>query len=109
MENLYFETGKAELQSESHAELNRLVYFMLEHRDFGATITGHTDNIGSKLHNLNLSENRAKVVVDYLIFQGIDSSRLSFFGKGLAEPIASNNTGEGRARNRRVEFTVIKK
>ena len=69
---------------------------------------GHTDNIGSDNDNLILSQNRAQVVTDYLISKGIDAGRLMMEGHGEIEPIASNDTDEGRKLNRRVEFTILK-
>ena len=72
-------------------------------------ISGHTDNVGSAAYNQNLSEARAKSVVDYLIKHGIAANRLHFKGHGFEQPIATNDTEEGRAKNRRTEFKIIKK
>jgi len=72
-------------------------------------ISGHTDNVGSYRANLKLSEARAKSVVDYLVGQGIDKKRLEYKGYSFNEPIADNNTEEGRSQNRRVEFKIIGK
>ncbi|GAL87710.1 OmpA/MotB [Sporocytophaga myxococcoides] len=71
-------------------------------------ISGHTDSIGKDEANLVLSENRAKAVVDYLISKGIPKQRLA--NNGFGEPVSftSNDTDEGRAQNRRVEFTIVK-
>jgi len=73
------------------------------------SINGHTDNISDAEFNLQLSENRAKTVYEYLIMKGITSYRLSYKGYGLSKPIASNETEEGRAKNRRTEFVIIEK
>jgi outer membrane protein OmpA-like peptidoglycan-associated protein len=72
-------------------------------------ISGHTDSKGSDDYNLNLSQGRSQSVVDYIVSQGIDSSRLTAHGYGEGKPIDTNDTDEGRANNRRVEFTVVKK
>lgn len=70
-------------------------------------INGHTDNIGSKERNLELSVGRAKAVYEYLISTGIEQNRLSYKGFGDTLPISSNDTDEGRAKNRRVEFQIL--
>jgi len=67
-------------------------------------IVGHTDNAGKKENNQKLSEARAKAVMDFLISRGIDASRLDSEGKGQDQPVASNNTAAGKAKNRRIEF-----
>ena len=70
-------------------------------------ITGHTDNVGSDKANMTLSEGRAKAVRSEIIKRGIAAERIEAEGKGETEPIADNATEEGRAQNRRVEFTII--
>ena len=70
-------------------------------------VAGHTDIVGSDAYNQKLSEKRAKAVMDYFISQGIPVSRLSSVGYGKSKPIASNNTDEGRAKNRRVELHIF--
>jgi outer membrane protein OmpA-like peptidoglycan-associated protein len=70
-------------------------------------IKGHTDNVGKALDNIKLSNDRASAVVAYLNIKGIDPKRLSFKGFGAAQPIADNNSEEGRARNRRTELKVV--
>jgi outer membrane protein OmpA-like peptidoglycan-associated protein len=72
-------------------------------------ISGHTDNVGSNLYNQQLSEDRAKSVVEYLIDNGIDAGRLTYAGYGEEQPIATNETEEGRQMNRRTEFKVLSK
>ena len=72
-------------------------------------IAGHTDSKGTDEYNVNLSQGRSQAVVDYLASQGIDRGRLTAHGYGEAKPIDTNDTEEGRANNRRVEFTVLKK
>ena len=70
------------------------------------SIEGHTDSQGPDVYNQDLSERRASAVVDYLVSQGIDATRLSAVGYGETNPIADNETREGRAINRRIEFSV---
>jgi outer membrane protein OmpA-like peptidoglycan-associated protein len=72
-------------------------------------ISGHTDNIGSAAYNKTLSEDRAKAVVNYLTKKGISADRLTYKGYGFDQPVAPNNTEEGRQQNRRTEFKVLKK
>jgi outer membrane protein OmpA-like peptidoglycan-associated protein len=107
MKNIFFETGSADLKSESRAELEKLLGFLNQNPSLKIEISGHTDNVGSKEANLKLSEGRAKAVVDYLLKVGIDGNRLASKGYGDSRPIDDNNTPEGRANNRRTEFKII--
>jgi len=107
LKNVFFETGSAKLKPTSYAELGRLTLLLNEHPDLRIEISGHTDNQGSKVTNQKLSEARAKSVVDFLITEGIESSRLEYKGYAFDQPIAGNETSEGRAQNRRVEFKVL--
>jgi outer membrane protein OmpA-like peptidoglycan-associated protein len=70
-------------------------------------ISGHTDNVGSLKLNTNLSKARAESVVKYLVERGIDPSRLDYKGYAFSQPVAPNDTPEGRAKNRRVEFKIL--
>lgn len=108
LNNIFFDTDKFSLKTASNKELEKLKDFLLANSTISIEISGHTDNQGSSQHNLTLSENRAKAVYDYLLDNGIDSSRLSYKGYGDTSPIASNDTKEGRSKNRRTEFKVIK-
>lgn len=107
LKNVFFETGKYDLKPTSTAELNKLVSFLNTNPSIKIELGGHTDNVGSKESNQLLSGNRAKTVYQYLIDKGISSSRLSFKGYGDTQPIADNNTDEGRQQNRRTEFKII--
>ncbi|HAP01074.1 MAG TPA: hypothetical protein DCQ93_04025, partial [Bacteroidetes bacterium] len=107
LKNIFFETGSAELKKESTVELDKLISLLKENPTMKIEIGGHTDNVGSDNDNLALSENRAKSVYDYLIKVGVGAARLSFKGYGETKPIATNDTEEGRAQNRRTEFTVV--
>jgi OOP family OmpA-OmpF porin len=71
-------------------------------------IVGHTDNVGSDASNLELSKKRAIAVSNYLVTKGVDASKITTDGKGESMPIATNDTPEGRDKNRRVEFTILK-
>jgi OmpA-OmpF porin, OOP family len=106
--NIFFEFGKAELKTESFSELNRLVKLMEQNATMEIALGGHTDNVGSEESNLKLSTDRAKSVLDYLVSKGIAANRISSNGYGKSKPVTENETEEGRAQNRRVEFTVVK-
>jgi outer membrane protein OmpA-like peptidoglycan-associated protein len=108
LKNIYFDFDKTTLKSESFVELNKVVDFLLKNPKVSIQISGHTDSKGSDTYNLNLSQGRSQSVVDYLVSQGIENSRLVAQGYGESKPIDTNDTEEGRANNRRVEFTVLK-
>jgi len=108
LKNIYFDFDKTTLQQESYVELNKVVDFLKQNPKVSVEISGHTDSKGSDEYNLNLSQGRSQSVVDYLISQGIDVSRLQAHGYGETKPIDTNETEEGRANNRRVEFTILK-
>jgi outer membrane protein OmpA-like peptidoglycan-associated protein len=108
LKNIYFDTDKTILKPQSFIELDKVVNFLKSNPSVAIEISGHTDSQGSDAYNENLSQGRSQAVVDYLIGQGIDSSRLEAHGYGESKPIDTNNTEEGRANNRRVEFTVLK-
>ena len=108
LKNIYFDFDKTTLKSESYVELNKVVDFLKQNETVEIEISGHTDNKGSDEYNANLSQGRSQAVVDYIISQGIESYRLTAHGYGEAKPIDTNDTDDGRANNRRVEFTVLK-
>tara|TARA_Y100001956_G_scaffold69653_1_gene73085 strand:+ start:2530 stop:3498 length:969 start_codon:yes stop_codon:yes gene_type:complete len=101
-----FELNSSELKPESKATLNELVVFMNEYPQANVEVVGYTDSTGAAAYNQKLSEKRAKAVADELEAQGIDASRITVSGQGENNPIASNDTHEGRVKNRRVEITV---
>lgn len=108
LKNIYFDFDKTTLKSESYVELDKVVDFLKQNGHVSIEIAGHTDSKGSDDYNLNLSQGRSQSVVDYLASQGIDKSRLQAHGYGETKPIDTNDTDEGRANNRRVEFTILK-
>ena len=99
-----FETGKADLKPESMVEINRIAQLMKDNAGVEFEVQGHCDATGSDAVNDPLSQKRAEAIVAALVEQGIASARLTPVGKGSHQPIASNSTDEGRAKNRRVEF-----
>lgn len=108
LNNIFFETAKADLQPESFAELDRVVDLLKANPGMEISISGHTDNVGAVTFNRELSDARAKSVMSYLIQKGITSKRLKAKGYGDAKPIADNTSEEGRQQNRRVEFTITR-
>ena len=109
LENVFFEFNKYELKSESFSELNRLINFINKNSGVKLEIGGHTDNVGTADYNKKLSEQRAKSVVAYLLAKGVEKSQLVAVGYGEVKPIEPNETKEGKAKNRRVEFRVLQK
>ena len=109
LQYIYFDFDKSDLLSESADELNRLLNYLEAHPNYDVEIAGHTDNFGSETYNLNLSNNRAKAVANYLIEKGIEQHRIIFSGAGSSEPIADNATPQGRSLNRRVEFMLTER
>lgn len=107
LKNIFFENARYYLLPESYSELNKLVQYLLRNPQMEVQINGHSDNAGSKSKNQKLSEQRAREVFEYLIKKGVQN-KLYFKGYGSTLPIASNDTNEGQAKNRRVEFEIIK-
>ncbi len=107
LKNIFFETAKFNLEAKSVTELNKLYAFLLANQSVRIEIGGHTDNVGNKQANKTLSENRAKAVFDFLVSKGIAKERIQYKGYGDEKPIYSNDTPEGRAQNRRTEFSIL--
>ena len=105
LEGVNFESGKATITRDSYSSLMKIVDIMETFKEVTFEIVGHTDNLGSKEKNRRLSADRAAAVKDFLVKNGISSSRIETYGKGGSQPVASNKTSEGRAQNRRIEFT----
>lgn len=109
LNNIYFDFDKTTLKSESFTELNKVVDFLKQNPSVEIEIAGHTDSKGADEYNLNLSQGRSQSVVDYIVSQGVDRNRLTAHGYGETKPIDTNDSEAGRANNRRVEVTILKK
>ncbi len=107
LENIFFEYDSYTLKKESQPELKRLVIFLQKHKDIKIEIGGHTDNQGSEQYNIELSQKRATTIADYITNAGFPKKSITVKGYGANRPKADNNTEEGRAKNRRVEFKVL--
>lgn len=106
MHAVKFDLGRATLKPESFEILNQIAGIMKEHAKYNLRISGHTDNVGSESNNQRLSEQRARSCYEYLASRGVSPSRMSFIGYGESRPLNSNDTAQGRANNRRVEFNL---
>ena|SRR6218665_2117036 len=106
LKGVQFETGKSTLLKTSLPILDEVVRVMKENPNYSLAIAGHTDNVGDEAQNLILSESRAQTVASYLISKGVSAERISAKGFGETEPKTTNDTKEGQALNRRVEFNV---
>lgn len=107
LDNVYFDFGKATIKPESFQTLNDLVDYMKRKKNIKIEIAGHTDNVGSDDANLKLSQSRSESVRNYLISKGIEANRIVAKGYGETMPIESNDTDEGRAKNRRTEVRIL--
>jgi outer membrane protein OmpA-like peptidoglycan-associated protein len=107
LSNVQFFTNSDRLLPTSYSDLDRLSLYLLEHPEFNAEISGHTDNRGNDRLNAILSQNRAETVKKYLVDKGINADRLTAIGKGETEPRASNDSKEGMLMNRRVEIKLL--
>lgn len=107
LRNVFFETADFTLKPESKHELDKVVQFLNNNPTVRIEISGHTDNVGGEAYNQKLSEQRAQSVVNYIVSQGIDSNRMNSAGYGFSKSIESNETEEGRSKNRRTELKII--
>ena len=111
--NVQFDTDKAVIKKGFYSDIDDLAEVMKQHPDLNVAIDGYTDSVGAAAYNKRLSQQRADAVVKYMVDNhGIDASRLKANGFGEENPVASNDTREGRAQNRRVEAVaefIIKK
>jgi outer membrane protein OmpA-like peptidoglycan-associated protein len=101
-----FDFNKATLRPDALPILDQAAEALKEHGAINVTVEGYTDNIGSEVYNQRLSERRATAVRDYLAAHGVAAARMTVVGRGQADPVASNDTEDGRAQNRRVELRV---
>ena len=104
--NVFFELNAATLKSASFVELDALVNYLENSSNAYILIEGHTDNTGTEINNVILSEKRANAIAQYLLNKGIAKERIATKGYGSSKPIADNNTVAGRAQNRRTNFTI---
>ncbi len=102
LERVFFATNKATLTPESSESLDKVATSLIANPGVNLEVAGHTDNTGTAKYNLKLSDARASAVMNYLISKGVSPATLSAKGYGLTEPVESNDTPEGRAKNRRV-------
>jgi OmpA-OmpF porin, OOP family len=109
LDQVFFDQSSYHMRPESYDELNKLVKTLQTQPTLAIEIAGHTDNVGDRRLNQLLSENRAKVVANYLIRQGVAERRLRYNGYGDSRPAAPNDAEENRRKNRRVEFVVLGK
>ncbi|HEO66246.1 MAG TPA: OmpA family protein, partial [Spirochaetes bacterium] len=103
---LLFDFDSARLKKENIQQLDKLAKLLMKYDHFRLTVDGHTDAIGKKRANQVLSAKRAKRVRDYLVQKGVSKDKITSRGYGEDQPIDTNSTSEGRARNRRVEITI---
>lgn len=104
--DILFGYGKNDLSANSKQTLNKAVELLNQISNRSLVIQGHTDSTGSDEFNMQLSEQRAKVVYDYMLGQGLKIKNVTYKGYGETKPVADNNTAEGRKANRRVEFKI---
>lgn len=106
-EPIYFDFDKYDIKSEYYDFLDRLIHVMKGHSDLRVKVIGHTDSNGTHAYNDELSKNRAKAIIDYFVSKGIKAGKLEFIFKGERDPDYSNETSQGRQKNRRVDFQFI--
>lgn len=106
MPDVTFDTGRASIKAEYREVLDDMALILNEYGDTGVAVIGHADSTGNPAVNQRLSESRARAVVAYLVSKDVAASRLAASGEGEARPVASNDTPEGRAQNRRVEIVI---
>lgn len=104
---ILFATNSSTLSDASKSALRNFAASLKQNPDTDIRIIGYTDNTGNVDYNQTLSEKRARSVYDYLMMQGVSADRMSYSGRGIHDPVASNDTAEGRALNRRVEIVIL--
>ncbi len=105
---VFFDFDKSTLTGATLKELQKAVAFVKKYPGAKIRLDGYTDSIGTDAYNIKLSERRAAAVKDYLIKEaGVDSSKITAVGNGEADPVADNKTAGGRAKNRRVEISIL--
>ena len=106
--DVHYATNRAEINVNSYKLLDELVYLMKSNPEMVIEVAGHTDEDGSAAHNLGLSQDRSHAVKAYLVKKGIAANRVKSVGYGESRPVASNNSAEGKAQNRRTEVRILK-
>jgi outer membrane protein OmpA-like peptidoglycan-associated protein len=109
LRNIFFDTDRATLRPQSTAELQVLLHWLRLHPAVRLEVQGHTDSQGTPAHNDTLSLQRATTVRDYLLAHGVAPQRLTAVGMGQRQPLAPNDTADGRQLNRSVRFRVLAK
>ena len=109
LNNIFFDFDKTTLRPESITELNKVADFLKSNPTVKVEISGHTDSKGSNSYNINLSDGRAASVRTYLLENWVEPARVDSKGYGEEIPVATNDTDEGRQKNRRVEFTILER
>lgn len=107
IDGIYFATGESEILQQSYRELVLLCNLLKKHPTMHIELRGHTDSQGTADYNQRLSEQRAKAVADHLVSHGIERKRITWTGFGESLPVSSNDSEEGRQKNRRVEYRII--
>jgi OOP family OmpA-OmpF porin len=107
IEGIHFENDSDAITAESRPVLDAAVTVLSKHADVRVRIVGHTDDVGTREHNMDLSRRRAEAVAEYLVDHGIDPERIETRGAGPHYPLAPNDNDAGRARNRRIEFQLV--
>ncbi len=107
LNNILFDFDSYTLKDEAKQTLDAIYEILKEHPEREIQISGHTDNIGKEDYNLELSEQRAKVVAEYLLQKGLKEAQISYKGYGSSKPIVPNDSSENRAKNRRVEILIL--
>ncbi len=108
-EPIFFDVDKAEIKTEYHAFLLKMIRVVNGHSDLRVQVTGHTDSDGSDAYNIDLSKRRAQAIIDFFVKNGISVDRLTVEFKGEKDPIDTNKTPEGKQHNRRVDFAFVYK
>jgi OOP family OmpA-OmpF porin len=107
IEGIYFDTDKAVIKPQAYKGLDEVVAVLKKNPGLKIEIQGHTDSTGTEEYNLGLSQRRAEAVMNYLVADGISKDRLTAKGYGLTRPVATNETAQGRAQNRRVQLNPM--
>jgi outer membrane protein OmpA-like peptidoglycan-associated protein len=106
LSDILFDFGKADLHQEAQLGLAKVSVILQQYPEMHIAVEGHTDNVGSEDYNLKLSEKRARSVYDFLVHEGVPAERLETKGYGMSQPVAPNETAEGRQKNRRVDLVI---